>query len=92
MKIYSADTWNNINLLLRKTKRKTTLPQTMKVDGQIISSPQKICNQMNQHFATIGEKLTAKSTNPAQNYSHFKFLGKCNSSTIVLQPTMYMRS
>ena len=83
-----SDTWNYINLRLRKTKRKTTLPQTIKVDGQIISSPQKICNQMNQHFATIGEKLAAKSTNPAQNYNHFKFFGKRNpSSIIVLQPT-----
>ena len=33
------------------------MPQTIKVDGQIISSPQKICNQMNQHFATIGKNL-----------------------------------
>ena len=63
------------------------MPQTIKVDGQIISSPQKICNQMNQHFATIGEKLAAKSTNPAQNYNHFKFFGKRNPSSIVLQPT-----
>ena len=82
----SSDTWNYINLLLRKTKRKTTSPQTIKVDGQIISSSQKICNQMNQHFATIGEKLAAKSSNPAQNYNHFKFFGKRNPSSIVLQP------
>ena len=42
---------------------------------------------MNQHFATIGEKLAAKSTNPAQNNNHFKFFGKRNPSSIVLQPT-----
>ena len=42
---------------------------------------------MNQHFATIGEKLAAKPTNPAQNYNHFKFVGKRNPSSIVLQPT-----
>ena len=42
---------------------------------------------MNQHFAKIGEKLAAKSTNPAQNYNHFKFFGKRNPSSIVLQPT-----
>ena len=42
---------------------------------------------MNQHFATIGEKLAAKSTNPAQNYNHFKFFGKRNPSSIVLQRT-----
>ena len=42
---------------------------------------------MNQHFATIGKKLAAKSTNPAQNYNHFKFFGKRNPSSIVLQPT-----
>ena len=42
---------------------------------------------MNQHFATIGENLAAKSTNPARNYKHFKFFGKRNPSSIVLQPT-----
>ena len=62
------------------------MPQTIKIDGQIISSSQKICNQMNQHFATIGENLAAKSTNPAKNYNHFKFFSKRNPSFIVLQP------
>ena len=35
----------------------------------------------------LEKKLAAKSTNPAQNYSHFKFFGKHNLSSIVLQPT-----
>ena len=83
----SSDTWNYINLLLRKRKRKPTLPQTIKVGGQTFTSPEKICDKMNQHFATIGEKLAAKSINHDQSKNHLNFLGKRNLSSIVLQPT-----
>ena len=80
-------TWNFINLLLRKRKRKPTLPQTIKVDGQTFTSLEKICDKMNQHFATIGEKLAAKSINHDQSKNHLNFLGKRYLSSIVLQPT-----
>ena len=83
----SSDTWNYINLLLRKRKQKPALPHTIKVDGQTFSSPEKICNKMNQHFATIGEKLAAKSINHDQSKNHLNFLGKRNLFSIVLQPT-----
>ena len=69
----SSDTWNYINLLLRKRKQKPTLPQTIKVDGQTFTSPEKICYKMNQHFATIGEKLAAKSTNHDPKQKSFEF-------------------
>ena len=32
-------------------------------------------------------RIQLKSANPAQNYNHFKFFGKHNPSSIVLQPT-----
>ena len=83
----SSDTWNYINLLLRKRKRKPTLPQTIKVDGQTFTSPEKICDKMNQHFATFREKLAAKSINHDQSKNHLNFLGNRNLSSIVLQPT-----
>ena len=84
----SSITWNYMNLLLRKGKPKSILPQTIKVDDQTFTSPEKICNKMNQHFATIGEKLAAKSINHDQSKNHLKFLGKHNLSSIVLQPTV----
>ena len=83
----SSDTWNYINLPLRKRKRKPTLPQTIKVDGQTFTSPEKICDKMNQRFATIGEKLAVKSINHDQSKNHLNFLGKRDLSSIVLQPT-----
>ena len=83
----SSDTWNYINLPLRKRKRKPTLPQTIKVDGQTFTSPEKICDKMNQHFATIREKLAAQSIKNDQSKIRLNFLGKRNMSSIVLQPT-----
>ena len=83
----SSDTWNYMNLLLRKRKRKPTLSQTIKVDGQTFTFPENICDKMSQHFATIGEKLAAESINHDQSKNHLNFLGKRNMSFIVLQPT-----
>ena len=83
----SSDTWYYINVLPRKRKRKPTLPQTIKVNGQTFTSTKKICDKMNQHFATIGEKLAAKSINHDHSKNHLNFLGKRYLSSIVLQPT-----
>ena len=62
------------------------MPQTIKVDDQTFTS-EKFCDEMNQHFATIGEKLAAKSINHDQSKNHLNFLGKRTLSSIVLQPT-----
>ena len=70
----SSDIWIYINLLLRKRKRKPTLPQTIKVHGQTFTSPEKICDKMNQHFAAIGEKLAAESINHDQSKNHLNFV------------------
>ena len=85
----TADTWKCINQLLRKTKSKTTLPQSTETDGKLITLPQNICNEINKHFVKIGEKLAAKSSNSSfhQSNQRFTFLGKRNVSSIVLQLT-----
>ena len=76
-----------MNSLLRKRKRKPTLPQTIKVDGQTFTFSENICDKMSQHFAAIGEKLAAESINHDQSKNHLNILGKRNLSSIVLQPT-----
>ena len=81
------ETWKVINKLLRKPKRKTTaMPQSIKIGIKSIKCPESIFNKMNEHFVTIGKKLSAnvKSTTE-QGFK--KFLGKRQMSSIVLRPT-----
>ena len=84
----STDTWKLINRLLRKHTPKAEMPLQLKVYKKTITNPSKICNEINQHFVEIGEKLSAKvptHNNDEQSFS--RFLGKRQSSSIVLQST-----
>ena len=59
---------------------------TLQVEGRIITSPQIICDKINDHFVKIGEKLSATST--TSNKLHNKnFLGKRQTTSILLKPT-----
>ena len=81
-----ADTWKNINQLLGKNKPKSTVPSFVKVGDETITEPTEICNKLNEHFVTIGEKLGSKSSDQkGQNYR--QYLGKRHVSSVVLQPT-----
>ena len=65
------------------------MPQQLKVYKKTITNPSKICNEINKHLIVeIGEKLSAKvplHNNDEQSFS--RFLGKRQSSSIVLQFT-----
>ena len=81
-----SNTWKNINQLLRKNKPKSTVPSLVKVGDKTITDPTEICNKLNEHFVTIGEKLGSKSIfQNDQNYR--KYLGKRHVSSVILQPT-----
>ena len=80
-----SDTWKHINQLLRKSIPKSSLPQTIKVKGKLISPP-TICEELNQHFVSIGEKLSAYQ-NQKFDKNYIKYLRNRQSSSIILQPT-----
>ena len=81
-----SNTWKNINQLLRKNKPKSTVPSLVKLGDKTITDPTEICNKLNEHFVTIGEKLGSKSIfQNDQNYR--KYLGKRHVSSVILQPT-----
>ena len=61
-------------------------PHTIKVNSNMISCPQKICQEINEHFVKIGEKLSA-NLHDGKGKTYPKFLGKRNLSSIVIQPT-----
>ena len=82
-----TDTWKHINVLLRKTKPKSTIPRKVVVGNEIIASPQTICDKMNNHFVKIGKKLSASLQNKLHSKDYMKYLGKRNSFLIILRPT-----
>ena len=81
-----SDTWKHVNQLLRRSTPNSAMPHTIKVNSNMISSPQKICQEMNEHFVKVGEKLSADLPD-VKDKTYLKFLGKRNLSSIVIQPT-----
>ena len=81
-----SDTWKHINQLLRKSIPKSSLPLTIKVESKLISSSPTICEELNQYFISIGEKLRANQ-NQKFDKNYIKYLRNRQSSSIILRPT-----
>ena len=62
------------------------MPQSTEISKQLIKCPESICNKMNEHFATIGEKICANLKRTTE-HGFKKFLGEWPISSIVLRPT-----
>ena len=56
----TSESLKNINQLIRKNKLKAAFLQSMKVNGKMITCPQQICIELNEHFVEVGEKFSAK--------------------------------
>ena len=82
----SSDTWKHINQLLGKSIPKSSLPHTLKVEGKLIFSFPTICKELNQHFVSIGEKLSANQ-NQKFDENYIKYLRYRQTSSIILRPT-----
>ena len=79
-------TWRNINQILRKIQLNTSkIADALEVDSKLITDPTQICNKVNKHFVTVGEKLCFRMTAPKKNC--LKNLGKRQVSSVVLLPT-----
>ena len=84
----SADTWKLVNKILRNKRPKVDTLNLLRANENLVSNSQEICNAMNKHFVEVGEKLSAKVPVDANHESMYKqFLGKRQSSSIVLQTT-----
>ena len=59
-------------------KNKTSIPNAIHADGHLITSPQNICEKLNDHFVKIGEKLSDKLARNRE-MNHKKYLGKRQS-------------
>ena len=73
--------------ITRKTKPKSTIPQKISVSNETFVSTQTVCDEMNNHFVKIGEKISASLENNLRDKHYMKYLGKRNPSSIILRPT-----
>ena len=76
-----------MNQLLRKNKLSAAFPQSLKVNGKMITWSQQISFELKKHFAEVEEKLSDKLQQTTQKDKHKKFLGTRQISSIVVQPT-----
>ena len=56
----SKKSWEIVNNLLNNKKNKTTLIKNIKSNGVEITDNEAICDKMNEHFASVGQKLAEK--------------------------------
>jgi len=81
-----SDTWKHINQILQKSKPTVAMPSTIKINRKAITAPKIICNEMNEHFVKIEEKLSIITTSTNVK-GYIKFLGKRQVSYVYMQPT-----
>ena len=67
----SKDTWNIVNRLLDRNIN-ADLPCEVCVNNESISDPQKIANEFNLLFSTLGDHLAEKFVN-SENYLRYLF-------------------
>ena len=81
-------TWQVINKLLTNRKRKSHTTTALKdpCDNNLVThNPSRIPNILNEHFATIGNKLAMKLS-PRSNYMDYLAKSKSPDSSFLFQP------
>ena len=83
-----SDTWKTINNILRKPSESSTLPTYVKYESKPIYGQNDVCNAMNNHFCSIGHKLSKRFANSScHDKSDKTFFDQRVSSSIFLEPT-----
>ena len=77
--------WKIINQILQFKDQKPKFIGSVTHGNKDITSPQKICEVMNNHFTDVGPKLAGKI--PKSNVSFTKYLGRRIRNSIVLKET-----
>ena len=54
----SKDTWKHLSYLLNKRKSRSSMINKLIFDEQSVTDPQEIADALNDHFCTIGERLS----------------------------------
>ena len=72
----SKDCWKCINELLNR-KQNTTVINQLKIEGHIVTHPDKIAYEFNKHFGKIWPKLAG--TIPTNNLDLLKYVKSSSS-------------
>ena len=78
-------TWGVINTLISRTNDKTSISDTFKINGNLVSNPQMISNEFCDFFTNIGKKYS--DAIPPAKYSCDHYLRNKSSTNIFLSPT-----
>jgi hypothetical protein len=63
--------WKTLNSLLNRNNQEEKLPEFLRVNGEQITSEQRIVNALNLHFSTIGSKLASSIENTNDTFATF---------------------
>ena len=75
----SGKTWKVINELMKKNVKSNNIPHELVVNDKHYSNQQDICDQLNEHFATIGKKLGSSIKPNKEIYSEYMQSAVSNS-------------
>ena len=64
-------TWKLINEITNKNKSSSELPDNFMKDGNIITDPNEIANNLNEYFVNVGPKLAEKIPPSNVNFSSY---------------------
>lgn len=83
----SKKVWEILNNILNRTQKKKGFIDSIKINEEILTDPQAMCNSMNNYFVNIGRKmnesLPPSDTNPLQ------YLRGVYSNNFVITPTSF---
>ena len=67
----SKDTWKHLSYLLNKRKSRSSMINKLILDEQSVTDPQEIADALNDHFCTIGERLSDKLPDYGNEYQKY---------------------
>lgn len=79
-------TWKLINEITNKKKQSSDLPDNFMKDGNVITEPNEIANNLNEYFVNVGPKLADKIPPSSVNFS--SYLPASNQDSIFLDPEL----
>ena len=81
-----SDTWKAANDIIRRTKQRSNLPNSLQVNNRNLNDPFTICHELHEHFCNIGHKLAA-NTQTTRQHNSTMFFGQTMPNSFCLNPT-----
>lgn len=76
--------WSLLNSLLKRNNDKQSIIGELFANGKAITNTSEICDILNDHFSTVGQRVTKAL--PANLDAHKKYLLRANTNALLLSP------